>query len=447
MADSRIPMDAVVGDYMRFRRYIGSKDRAGIAERTYNIVRAHARLGWWLDKVQAADTPRLRVIAWLALGEGKDEVAITRLFDGSKYGPATLRDEEQKILSHLASHISHDGEERDESSESGLIHPDMPEAVRAECPPLYEQSLRGYFGADFAAEMAALIAPAPLDLRVNTWRANLEKVQNYLEAAGVATDPTPYSPAGLRARGKAYLAKTKAFAKGWVEIQDEGSQLIAAVCDAQPGMQVLDYCAGAGGKTLALAAAMQNKGRIVASDTAPRRLEKARPRFRKAGVHDIIEVRALSDEKTRKWLKRQKGTFDIVLADVPCTGTGTWRRNPDMRWRTYGPSLAELVEIQAEILDKVAKTVKPGGRLVYATCSLLPEENEKQIENFLKHHDGFELVPFSVILSDSEAPHAIKPGDPSVVPLLQDDSQKYMRLTPHRHNTDGFFAAVLRRTL
>lgn len=406
---SRIPMDGVVGDYMRYRRYIGSKDRANIAERTYNMMRAYARISWWLEKTGNEDTPRNRMIIWLALGERWD---LEKWFDGSKYGPEKLSDQEKKFADYLL-------------KDKTLDDPDMPDAVRAECPPQYEEQLRSYFGDDFFIEMAAMIPGATLDLRVNTARADIEKVKNYLEAAGVETDPTPYSAVGLRARGKAYLAKTKAFAKGWVEIQDEGSQLIAQICDVQPGMQVLDYCAGAGGKTLALAAAMQNKGRIVAADLEPRRLEKARPRFKKAGVHDIIEVRALSDDKTRKWLKRQKETFDIVLTDVPCTGTGTWRRNPDMRWRTYGPSLEELVEIQAEILDKVVKTVKPGGKLVYATCSLLSDENEKQIEAFLGRHDGFELI-------EHDLPYAKGP---------------YMRLTPHRHNTDGFFAAVLKKTV
>ena len=205
-------------------------------------------------------------------------------------------------------------------------------------------------------------------------------------------------------------------------IQDEGSQMIANVCGAQPGMQVLDYCAGAGGKTLALGAAMERKGRIVAMDLDERRLKKSRDRFKKAQIADIIEVRPLSDNRHVKWLKRQKEKMDIVLCDVPCTGTGTWRRNPDMRWRVFGPSLEELVEIQAEILDKVAHAVKPGGKLVYATCSLLPDENEAQVEAFLARNDEFEIAPLD---------EALKLGSP------------YMRLTPHRHQTDGFFAAVM----
>lgn len=411
---SRIPMDSVVGDYMRHRRYIGSKDRADIAEWVYKIARAHARLGWWLERAGAADTARSRVIACLALVEGADQKRFKSLFDGSKYAPEPLDETEQVLTGTLTGQT--------------FEHKDMPLSVRVECPVLYEEKLRSCFGDAFEDEMRAMIPGAALDMRVNTILCTREKARDYLEAAGVETDKTLYSPVGLRARGKAYLAKTKAFAKGWIEIQDEGSQLIAHVCEAKPGMQVLDYCAGAGGKTLALAASMaedgQVKGRIVAMDTDERRLQKGRDRYKKARVSDIVEVRPLAEDKQRKWLKRQKQKFDVVLTDVPCTGTGTWRRNPDMRWKTYGPSLEELVQIQADILARVAPAVKPGGNLVYATCSLLPEENEMQIEAFLEAHPDFELQPLD---------EALGLGTP------------YMRLTPHRHNTDGFFAAVMTR--
>lgn len=403
---SRIPMDATIGDYMRHRKYIGSKDRANIVERIYNIVRAKARLDWHMQRADVPDTPRLRVAAWLVLAEGRNPSEIENLFDGSQYGPATLLEEEKK---HLLA--------------GALNDPDMPEAVRVECPPQHEQALRAYFGDNFAAEMEAMLPSATLDLRVNVRALTREEAQQSLKKDGVETDVTPYSPWGLRARSKAFLSKTKAFVKGHVEIQDEGSQLIAHICGAKPGMQVLDYCAGAGGKTLALAAAMNCKGRIVAMDNEASRLEKGRARYKRAGVSDIIEVRPLSDEKHRKWLKRQKGTFDVVLIDAPCSSTGTWRRNPDLRWRTYGPSVDDLVTVQAEILEKVAKCVKPGGKLVYATCSLLPEENEKQIEKFVAAHPDFTLTP----------------------PENVSDDSGYMRMTPKRHNTDGFFAAVLVR--
>lgn len=406
----RVPLDATVGDYMRNRRYIGAKDRAEVAERIYAIARAHARLGWWLEQVKTENTPRNRVLAWLALGEALAEKRISDLCDGSQYSPAPLNDEEKSFLQNLI------GKTLDDQS--------IPHDVRLECPPDYAPSLHEYFGKDFAAEMSAMLQPATLDIRTNIFILDRENAQKSLEKDDVKTTPTPYSPWGLRCENKAFLSKTKAMNKGWIEIQDEGSQLIALVCGAKPGMQVLDYCAGGGGKTLALAAAMQRKGRIVAMDTDARRLDKGKLRFKKAGISDIIEVRPLSDDRHRKWLKRQKGTFDVVLLDVPCSGSGTWRRNPDARWRAYGPSVADLLPVQSEILDKTASAVKEGGRLVYATCSLLPEENEKQVEAFLLRHPDFEIDALDPIL---------KLGTP------------FMRLTPHRHQTDGFFAAVLKR--
>lgn len=409
-SNDRVPMDTVVGDYMRHRRYIGSKDRANIAERAYNVMRHYARLGWWICNHGTDDNGRTRALGWLALGEQSDQKYIEGLFDGSQYAPEALSDDELSFLSALVGKDMH--------------AKDMSVDVRAECPPLYKDRLMAYFGDDFEEEMAAMLQTATLDLRVNTFLATQEKAQNFLEADGVKTEPTPYSKVGLRCANKAYLSRTKAFNKGWIEIQDEGSQLIAQMSGAQPGMQVLDYCAGAGGKTLAMAAMMERKGRIVAMDNDERRLMKGRERYKKAKVADIIEVRPLSEARHVKWLKRQTDKFDIVLLDVPCTGTGTWRRNPDMRWTVYGPSLDELTAIQAEIMDKTSHAVKPGGVMVYATCSLLPDENEQQIEAFLKRHDDFEVRAIDP---------ALGLGSP------------YMRLTPKRHQTDGFFTALLHK--
>lgn len=405
-----VPMDGAIGDYMRSRRYVGSKDRSNVVERVYGIMRAHARLSWWMERMKLDDGPRSRALLWVSLVEVRDAKRIIDLFDGSKYAPDVLSPQETKIVHKLV--------------DQDFEHPDMPESVRAECPPHYEDTLRTFFGDAFEAEMGAMMQPATLDIRVNTFLKDKAVVKELLESDGVESDDTPYSPWGLRCRDKAYLSKSKAMQKGFISIQDEGSQLIVHLCDVKPGMQVLDYCAGGGGKTLALANAMQRKGRVVAMDIDGRRLERGRQRFRKAHLADIIEVRALSDEKNRKWLRRQKQSFDVTLLDVPCSGTGTWRRNPDLRWQHFGPTLEELLITQAEILDKVASTVKPGGKLVYATCSLLPEENEKQIERFLADHAEFELAPLD---------ESLGLGHP------------YMRLTPLRHSTDGFFAAVLAR--
>ncbi len=421
----KIPMDSTVGDYMRGRRYIGSKDRANIVENVYETMRSHARIGWWLQRSDAEATPRNTVIAHLMLNEGANEKRLKDLFDGSNYAPEELTPAEFELIKRL------EGKTIDD--------PGMPDAVRAECPPEYEDKLRAYFGADFAAEMAAMLPPAVLDIRVNTFLATRDEVKLSLVKDGIETTETPFSPWGLRVDGKVFLSKSKAFAKGWIDIQDEGSQLIAHMCNVKPGLQVLDFCAGAGGKTLALASAMLRKGRIVAMDTEERRLDKGRERFKRAHVSDIIEVRPLTDERHRKWLRRQKETFDVVLLDVPCTGTGTWRRNPDMRWRNYGPGLEELKTVQQEILEKACGCVKKGGRLVYATCSLLPDENEEQVAAFLAKHPEFKIQP--VILSAAKDLNSDK-RDPSGAARLQDDNG-FMRLTPLRHQTDGFFAAIL----
>jgi 16S rRNA (cytosine967-C5)-methyltransferase len=410
---------------MRSRRYIGSKDRAAIAERVYDVVRHYARLHWWMKRTGAGDAPRDFVIAQLALLEHVEPFRMKDLFSGEKFSPAPLQDHEIKFVESVKG--------------QSLLHPDMPEAVQLECPPEYEDILRDYFGAAFPDEMRAMLEPALLDLRANLFLCTRDKLRESLRADKIDTTNTPYSPWGLRVKGKVFLSKAKAFHKGWVDIQDEGSQLIAHICNAQPGQQVLDYCAGGGGKTLALAAAMNRKGRIVAMDTEERRLEKGRARFKKAKISDIIEIRPLSDEKHRKWLRRQKETFDIVLADVPCTGSGTWRRNPDTRWKVYGPGLDELRAVQIEILDKIAPCVKKGGRLVYATCSIFPAENEEQVAAFLERHPDFKVHKICIPCESRDLKR------PQEDPRFrgEDIEGEFMRLTPHRHGTDGFFAAVL----
>lgn len=409
---SPIPMDLTIGDYMRNRRYIGSKDRTDIVERIYGIVRHHARLNWALEQAGVTvPSARIKLLAYLLLVEGKEDPTV--YFDGTKYAPPQVTQDEIDVLHRLPKNFDA-----------------APSDVLFECPSNYSASLHAYFGKDFDVEMEALCHGATLDLRINCVAGDREKMKESLEKDKVETDITPYSPWGLRAKGKAFLGETKAFRSGHIEIQDEGSQLIALACDVQPGMQVLDYCAGGGGKTLALASAMRVKGRIVAMDLEEARLAKAKTRFKRAKVSDIIETRPLSDEKSRKWLRRQKQSFDVALVDVPCSGTGTWRRNPDTRWRNYGPSVEEIIPVQADILERVAGVVKPGGRLVYATCSLLPEENEQQIEKFLAGHPEYELADLQDVW-----PEGCKPPCEG----------KYMRLTPKRHNTDGFFAAVLIR--
>ena len=403
------PADAVLANYLKARRFIGAKDRAAIAELLYGILRRRARLDWHLEQAGAAPSARTRMIAELALAQHRSPAEIAALFGGSRYAAPPLDAGERRLLGHLAGRR--------------LEPPEMPERVRVECPDWAETPLRALFGPRFAEELAALNRPAPLDLRANALKADRETVRAALAAEGIVATPTPFSPWGLRVEGRPPLSATRAFREGLVEVQDEGSQLLASLVDARPGMQVVDFCAGAGGKTLALAATMANKGRIVACDVSARRLEQAGRRLRRAGVHNA-ERRTLSSERD-PWVKRHKGQFDRVLVDAPCSGTGTWRRNPDARWGRGGPDLAELTALQAKILDSAARLVRPGGRLVYGTCSLLRAENEEQVAAFLAAHPDVASVPAATLL-----------------PGLAGD---FLRLTPARHGTDGFFAAILER--
>ena len=412
---AKIPMDNTIRDFMAQRRFIGSKDRTAIVERIYRIMRRTARIGWHLAEAGHPDTSRARVIADFVLaGEAGN---LSELLTGNRHEPEPLEDAEYELNKRLSGAL--------------LDDPSMPTEVRSECPAWAAGSLHALFGSKFESELTAMIEAAPLDLRVNTIKGTRDEALASLKADKVRVMPTPYSPVGLRADGKPFMSDTKAFRSGLVEIQDEGSQLIGLVSGARPGMRVLDFCAGGGGKTLVLAAMMNNKGNIVAMDNDSRRLEKGKPRYRKAGVHNV-ETRSLEDEQNRKWLRRQKDAMDIVLVDAPCSSSGTWRRNPDLRWRWYGPQLGEIIAMQAQILDKVADKVKPGGRLVYATCSLFHEENEGQVEAFLSRHDNYEIVPVTSSWPDGG-------GCPV--------AGNYMRLTPLQHGTDGFFCAVLKRTL
>ena len=406
----KIPMDNTIRDFMAARRFIGSKDRTAIVERVYRIMRAHARLGWWIEQGKIQDTSRARVLADLMLNEQATEEELEAVFTGDKHQAEPLDEAELAFAEFLYG--------------KALNAPAMPVAVRAECPEWAADKLQALFGADFESHLAAMIDPAPLDLRVNTVKGTVEEAVESLKKDRVRVTRTPYSPLALRVEGKPFMSDTKAFRSGLVGIQDEGSQMIGLVSGAKPGMRVLDFCAGGGGKTLILAAMMQNKGNIVAMDNDARRLEKGRPRYKKAGVHNV-ELRCLAEEQNRKWLRRQKGTMDVVLVDAPCSSSGTWRRNPDLRWKWYGPGLEEIMAMQAEILDRVADKVKPGGRLVYATCSLFPEENERQVEAFLARHPDYRVLPLD------QAVETVPNNGP------------YLRLFPKDHATDGFFAAVL----
>jgi 16S rRNA (cytosine967-C5)-methyltransferase len=410
------PADDVAADYFRRRRYIGAKDRAQMARHIYTVLRHRSTLDWWIRKYGVDGGPRSRVLACLILIEGWRAETVAACCDGDRFRPAPLSQAEERLLRGLVGRTLH--------------HPEMTRAVANDVPDWLELRLEKVFGKGLEREMAALNAPAPTDLRVNLLKADRETARRALTAEGVKAEPTPWSPIGLRLRERVPLGNLAAFREGLVEVQDESSQIAALLTDARPGMRIVDFCAGAGGKTLALAAGMANRGKLVACEVSAWRLERSARRLRRAGVNNV-ERRALSGERD-KWVKRHQESFDRVFVDVPCLGTGTWRRNPDAKWRARPEDLAELMERQQQILRSAARLVRPGGRLIYATCSLLHEEDEAQAEAFLAAEPDFALL--SVARAWSETIGGASPA-----------GDHYLRLTPAQHGTDGFFVAIFER--
>lgn len=417
------PADDVTADYFRRRRYIGSKDRAQVARHVYSVLRHRAALDWWVDRAGKGEirvAPRSRMMAALAIAEGEPETEITASFDGGKFRPAALAPEEAQLVHGLAGRT--------------LRHPAMPRAVANDLPDWLLPHLQAVYGERLEEEMAGLNSAAPVDLRVNLIKTDRAGAIGALAAEGVRAEPTPWSPVGLRLKERVPLSGLAAFKEGLVEVQDEGSQLAALLLGAKPGMRVVDFCAGAGGKTLALAAAMKNRGKIVACDTAGWRLDRSGQRLRRAGAGNV-ERKALSSERD-PWVKRHAKSFDRVLVDAPCLGVGSWRRNPDAKWRAMPQDLAELQIRQHDILASAARLVKPGGRLAYVTCSLLREENEAQAECFLAEAADFALVPIAAAWDEAV-------DSPCPAPMF--NGGDFLRLTPALHGTDGFFVAVFER--
>lgn len=424
------PADGVASEFFRSRRFIGSKDRREIADRVWIMLRNWARAGWQVrhaalstwpagDVPEWADvTPRQRLLADLVQREKVTLEELESLFNGEKFGPARLRERERSLIRALKS--------------NRVAKADLPDWVAGEMPGWIIPRLRTVYQDRLPDVLDALTVEAPVDLRVNTLKADLETVVDRLAGEEVDVGPGTWSPLALRLIGRANLPATAAFRDGLVEVQDEGSQLLALLTDAHPGQSVVDFCAGAGGKTLAIAATMQNKGRLVACDVSAGRLERSAVRLKRAGVHNV--TRHLLEGERDKWVKRSAGKYDRVLIDAPCSGTGTWRRNPDAKWRLRDQDVRELVVKQASILSSAARLAAVGGRVIYATCSLLPEENERQVDAFLAANSGFRLLPVAEVWAQVFGPDRPCPVDG---PML--------RLDPAAHGTDGFFAAILER--
>ena len=384
----RQPADAVTSAFFRNRRKLGRQDRAEIAETAFAAIRHYQKISAVLRRPAAQ--ARKAALAALVLGRGFNISRLDGLAD----------DEEKTFLAALKA--------RKTEFSDGLN-------TAAELPQWLN------FGRSTAC-------PAPLDLRVNALKAKRDKILAELQAEGLPAEATPFSPWGIRLHDKSALGKHPRFLDGTLEVQDEGSQLVALLLGAKRGEIIVDFCAGAGGKTLAVGAMTANKGRIYAFDIAEKRLANLKPRMTRAGLTNIHPERIGSEHDPR--LGRLKGKADRVLVDAPCSGLGTLRRNPDLKYRQSPETLAKLAEQQHSILNAAAELVKPQGRLVYATCSILPQENEGQIERFLREHPDFEALNCADL-----------PGSPKISP----DTGTYLKLNTAAHGTDGFFAAVLQR--
>jgi 16S rRNA (cytosine967-C5)-methyltransferase len=413
------PTDQVVQTYFRGRKYIGAKDRRYIAEMIYDVLRHYARLNWWADRLDMRHTGRLALLIWYVLHENWPIQNMQELFSGQKHTMDELTIGEVDLIHHLQTHVFEPAE--------------MPDHVRHECPEWAYSGLQQNFGTQVTNELQAMQVGAPLDIRVNTLKENRDSVYKRLQQDGMDVALTPFSPQGLRIQGRPAFSMHPLYQDGKIEVQDEGSQLLGLLCGVVSGEWVVDFCAGAGGKTMALAAQLQNKGRIYACDIDERRLENARKRLRRSGVH-CVETKVLSDQND-PWVKKHKEMVDCVLIDAPCSGMGTWRRNPFSRWQNLGPSLSELVPLQASILDSAARLVKSGGRLIYATCSMLPQENQNQVAQFLAAHPEFTPIPLQELWQRSGLD----------TPMGLDLSTHQLQLTPQQHHTDGFYVAALRR--
>lgn len=395
------PADAVVSRYFREHRELGPRERATLAETAYGVLR---RKLLFEHLARSGTGPQERRLAILGFAGDRSFLA------------SALSDAEKRWLDNC-----------------DAVRPDeLLEHHRHNMPAWLVQPLKEQLGDGFWPLVDSLNQPAPLDLRVNALTDKREDVQQELALAGVQSVPTPYSPWGLRVDGKPALTRMDVFARGAVEVQDEGSQLLALLLDARRGQMVVDFCAGAGGKTLALGAAMRNTGRLYAFDVSAHRLDALKPRLARSKLSNVHPA-AIAHERDDR-IKRLAGKIDRVLVDAPCSGLGTLRRNPDLKWRQDPKAVQELTAKQAAILASAARLLKPGGRLVYATCSLLREENEAVAEAFGAAHPGLHPLPALELLGQLKVERA---GE-----LCSGEAGLYLRLWPHRHATDGFFAAA-----
>ena len=400
------PADQVVSRFFRDHREFGPRERATLAETVYTVLRKKLLF----DHLSPSGS-----------GSKERRMAILGFYGPRDFLKSALNDTEKRWLDNC----------------DAVKPDDLLERHRHNLPEWLVAPLKAQLGDGFWPLVESLQQPAPLDLRVNALTDKRAEVKAELAKAAIKSEATPFSPWGLRIEGKPALTKLDAFARGAVEVQDEGSQLLALLLDAKRGEMVVDFCAGAGGKTLAIGATMRNTGRLYAFDTSAHRLDALKPRLARSKLSNVHPA-AIAHERDDR-VKRLAGKIDRVLVDAPCSGLGTLRRNPDLKWRQSPKSVEELTVKQTAILQSAARLVKSGGRLVYATCSVLPEENEAIAEAFGAANPDFEPQDAAELLQGLkvEGFEALCAGGT--------DGRRYLRLWPHRHSTDGFFAAVWNR--
>jgi 16S rRNA (cytosine967-C5)-methyltransferase len=394
------PADATVARFFREHRSLGPRERATLTDTVYAVVR---RKLLYEHLAGSGSGPRERRLAILGFAAPRD------------FLKSALNEQEKAWLDAC----------------DAVDASTLSERHRHNLPEWLATALKEQVGDDFWPLVESLNEPAPLDLRVNALTDKREDVLQELKLAGIAAQPTPYSPWGLRVEGKPALAKLDAFARGAVEVQDEGSQLLALLTDARRGQMVVDFCAGAGGKTLALGANMRNTGRLYAFDISAHRLDNLKPRLARSKLSNVHPA-AIAHERDDR-IKRLAGKIDRVIVDAPCSGLGTLRRNPDLKWRQAEKALPEVTAKQAAILESAARLLKPGGRIVYATCSLLRAENEEIADAFTAAHRDFKRLKIQELLESHKVAAAAS---------LCSAGGQDLRLWPNRHGTDAFFAAA-----
>jgi len=384
------PADKIIADYFRKRRYAGSKDRRAVGEQVFSVLRHASELLWRGAELKARDLVRLDL-----LRQGTTGAELGALFSGVGHGPAELTDRELAALADLG---------------------EGPEFVRGNYPLWLEDRLRARFADNLVAEMSALNLPAPVDLRVNLLKAGRQEVLDVLVGEGIAATARTATATGIRIDGRVRIVDHPLYRQGQVEIQDEASQIAVAASGALPQQTVVDFGAGAGGKSLALAALMENRGKIHALDVSAARLKRLLPRVVRAGA-EIVSPVQIGDREDDPWLTSHQNIADLVFLDAPCSGTGTWRRQVEQRLRLTPAMLQDYVDLQARVLARAWGLVKPGGMLGYATCSILLEEDELQVRRFLLENENAEMAAGTELV-----------------------------LTPWRNDCDGFFLAMIRKS-